>query len=55
MTGAIVGVRKASQIEQTAEAGEWELSGDEIATIDAALAARDAKLAALGDASEGWV
>lgn len=44
MTSAIVGVRKPSQIEQTAGAGNWHLTDDEIASIERALSERDAKL-----------
>ncbi|NNC88511.1 MAG: aldo/keto reductase [Akkermansiaceae bacterium] len=55
VTGAIVGVRNAQQIEQTAGAAGWELSSDEIATIDAALRDRETRLAELGDAAQGRV
>lgn len=38
VTAAIVGARKPSQIEETAPAADWELSPDDLATIDALLA-----------------
>lgn len=37
VTAAIVGARKPSQIEETAPAADWELSPDDLATIDALL------------------
>lgn len=37
VTAAIVGARRPSQTEETAPAGDWVLSGDEIAEIDALL------------------
>jgi aryl-alcohol dehydrogenase-like predicted oxidoreductase len=40
VTAAIVGARKPYQIEETVQAGEWELSGDEIEEIDKLLEAR---------------
>lgn len=55
VTSAIVGVRKPSQIEQTAGGGDWTLTEEELATIEQALRTRDEKLAALGDVSQGWV
>lgn len=47
VTGAIVGARRPSQIEETIKAGEWKLSAEDIADIDALLAERDQKLAAV--------
>jgi aryl-alcohol dehydrogenase-like predicted oxidoreductase len=38
LTSAIVGARKPAQIEQTAGAGDWTLTAQEIAAVDAALA-----------------
>ena len=55
VTAAIVGVRKPSQIEQTAGGADWTLSAGEVAAIDAALESRDAKLVELGEVSQGWV
>lgn len=55
VTSAIVGVRKPSQIEQTAGAGDWNLSDDELAVIDGAIKTRDDKLVALGEVSQGRV
>jgi aryl-alcohol dehydrogenase-like predicted oxidoreductase len=40
VTAAIVGARKPYQIEETVQAGEWELSGDEIEEIEKLLEAR---------------
>jgi len=44
VTSAIVGARKPSHIEGTAEAGDWELDPEDIAEIDALLADRDRAL-----------
>lgn len=55
VTSAIVGVRKPSQIEQTAGAGDWDLSDEDLAVIEKAIRTRDEKLAALGEVSQGWV
>lgn len=55
VTSAIVGVRKPSQIEQTAAAADWQLSEEEVGTIEHALAERDAQLAALGAVDQGRV
>jgi aryl-alcohol dehydrogenase-like predicted oxidoreductase len=41
VTAAIVGARRPSQIEETVQAGDWELSSEEIAEIDQLLAERD--------------
>jgi aryl-alcohol dehydrogenase-like predicted oxidoreductase len=41
VTGAIVGSRKPSHIEETIEAGDWELDLETVAEIDALLAKRD--------------
>lgn len=41
VTAAIVGARRPSQIEETAPAGDWQLSAEDIAEIDALLAQRD--------------
>ena len=44
LTSAIVGARKPSQIEETAGAGDWELSKEDVAVIDELLAERYKKL-----------
>jgi aryl-alcohol dehydrogenase-like predicted oxidoreductase len=44
VTGAIVGSRKPSHIEETVEAGDWELDSQDIAEIDALLADRNRAL-----------
>jgi len=44
VTSAIVGARKPSQIEETAGAGYWELSKEDVAVIDELLAERYKKL-----------
>jgi aryl-alcohol dehydrogenase-like predicted oxidoreductase len=41
LTAAIVGARRPSQIEETAQAGDWELPAEDIAEIDALLAERE--------------
>lgn len=41
VTAAIVGARHPAQIEETAPAGDWRLSAEEVAQIDALLAKRD--------------
>nr|MBC8450399.1 aldo/keto reductase [Chloroflexota bacterium] len=41
VTAAIVGARRPSQIEGTAPAGDWELSAEDIAAMDALLAERE--------------
>jgi aryl-alcohol dehydrogenase-like predicted oxidoreductase len=41
VTAAIVGARHPSQIEETAPAGDWALSAEDIAEIDALLAERE--------------
>jgi aryl-alcohol dehydrogenase-like predicted oxidoreductase len=41
VTAAIVGARHPSQIEETAPAGDWVLSAEDIAEIDALLAERE--------------
>jgi aryl-alcohol dehydrogenase-like predicted oxidoreductase len=46
VTGAIVGARRPSQIEETVGAASWTLSAEDIAEIDALLAKRDQQLAA---------
>jgi aryl-alcohol dehydrogenase-like predicted oxidoreductase len=46
VTGAIVGARRPSQIEQTVGAGSWRLSQEDIADIETLLAERDKKLSA---------
>lgn len=46
ITGAIVGARRPSHIDETVVAGDWELSADEIAEIDSLLARREQALAA---------
>jgi len=45
VTAAIVGARRPSQTEETAPAGDWVLSGEDIADIDALLAERERALA----------
>lgn len=45
LTAAIVGARRPSQIEETAFAGEWALSEEDIAEIDELLAKREQALA----------
>ena len=40
MTSAIVGARRPSHIEETAAAGDWALSSEDIVEIDALLARR---------------
>jgi len=45
VTAAIVGARRPSQIEQTAPAGDWVLSAEDFAQIDALLAKREQALA----------
>jgi aryl-alcohol dehydrogenase-like predicted oxidoreductase len=41
VTGAIVGSRKPSHIEETVEAGDWELDSQDVSEIDALLADRN--------------
>jgi aryl-alcohol dehydrogenase-like predicted oxidoreductase len=45
LTAAIVGARRPSQIEETVQAGDWNLSAEDIAEIDALLAERERTLA----------
>ncbi len=45
LTAAIVGARRPSQIEQTVAAGDWQLTAEEIAEIEALLAERQRALA----------
>lgn len=47
VTGAIVGARRPSQIEETVGAATWKLSEEDIAEIDALLAKREQQLAAV--------
>ena len=44
VTAAIVGARRPSQIEETAPAGDWVLSAEDVAEIDALLAEREQAL-----------
>jgi len=44
VTAAIVGARRPSQIEETAPAGDWVLSAEDIAEIDTLLAERERAL-----------
>jgi aryl-alcohol dehydrogenase-like predicted oxidoreductase len=44
VTAAIVGARRPSQIEETARAGDWVLSAEDIAEIDALLAGHEQAL-----------
>lgn len=55
VTSAIVGARRAEQIEQTAPAGDWELSSEDSAKIDAVLAEHAAAMRALGNVNTGRV
>jgi aryl-alcohol dehydrogenase-like predicted oxidoreductase len=47
VTSAIVGARRPAQIDETAPAGDWTLTADQVAQIDTLLKDRQAKLAAL--------
>lgn len=47
VTGAIVGARRPDQIEQTAPAGAWQLSAEDITEINTLLSRREEELAAL--------
>lgn len=55
MTSAIVGARRPSQIEQTASAGDWQLSEVDQAEIAQLLDAHQQSMAALGNLSTGRV
>ncbi len=44
VTAAIVGARRPGQIEETAQAADWELSEAEIEAIDELLAEREESL-----------
>lgn len=44
VTAAIVGARRPSQVEETAPAGDWALSAEDIAEIDVLLAERERAL-----------
>jgi len=55
VTSAIVGARSPQQIEGTAAAGEWKLSGEVQSRVDALLAERKQKLEALGPLDTGRV
>jgi len=44
VTAAIVGARRPSQIEETAPAGDWVLSEEDVAEIDALLVERERAL-----------
>ncbi|KAA3648470.1 MAG: aldo/keto reductase [Chloroflexi bacterium] len=44
VTGAIAGARNPAQIEETAKAGDWALSGEEIQLISDLLTARDKEI-----------
>jgi aryl-alcohol dehydrogenase-like predicted oxidoreductase len=44
VTSAIVGARRAGQIVETAQAGDWELANDDIAEIEGLLSKRKSKL-----------
>jgi aryl-alcohol dehydrogenase-like predicted oxidoreductase len=46
VTAAIVGARRPFQIEETAQAGDWNLSREDIEAIDKILEEYDAKFAA---------
>jgi aryl-alcohol dehydrogenase-like predicted oxidoreductase len=45
LTSAIAGARSGRQIQETAEAGDWELSGDIVDTVESLLRDREAELA----------
>jgi aryl-alcohol dehydrogenase-like predicted oxidoreductase len=45
VTSAIVGARRPSQIEETAAGGDWPLSNEEIAEIEALLSQRESAIA----------
>ena len=55
VTSAIVGARRPDQIEQTAGAGDWELSDAEVREIDVLLNEHRAAMQALGDVDSGRV
>lgn len=55
VTSAIVGVRKPSQIEQTAAAADWDLTSDEVAKIEGLLEKREQQLADAGVLDQGRV
>ena len=55
VTAAIVGARDPQQIEQTAPAAQWQLSGEEWQQIEQALAQRDRDMQALGPVDSGRV
>jgi aryl-alcohol dehydrogenase-like predicted oxidoreductase len=55
VTAAIVGARDPAQIEGTAGAADWQFDASEQEAIDALLAEREAKLAALGPIDTGRV
>ena len=48
ITSAITGTRRASQIEETVEAGNWELSEDIISELNTLLGEREEKLKEIG-------
>ncbi len=55
VTSAIVGVRRPSQIEETAAAADWQLAEEDIDEIAALLAQRDEELSRLPSAEQGRV
>jgi len=55
VTSAIVGARRPEQIEQTAAAGDWELSDADVVRIDALLQEHSAAMSSLGNVSTGRV
>ncbi|MCA9213586.1 MAG: aldo/keto reductase [Planctomycetales bacterium] len=55
VTSAIVGARRPDQIEDTAVAGDWELSDQETAEVESALQLRELELEALGTVDQGRV
>ena len=55
VTSAIVGVRRPDQIEEIVEAANWELTDDENAMIDQALAVRERELEEVGVVDQGRV
>ncbi len=55
VTGAIVGARKPEQIQDTAPAGDWQLSKDEVQQIELLLHQREEQLQLLGPVDSGRV
>ena len=55
VTSAIVGARRPAQIEETAAAGQWQLTSDLVGEIDRLLQARAQAIAQLGATDTGRV